>query len=459
MNIACNKSQYKHIYIIAVYILLMLGYNANAGVIITNLVSFSGTNAAIPGAAPIQGKDGSYYGVTVFGGPHQHQGTVYRITSDGMFEYIAYFDGLKGRYPHKMLLEGIDNKFYGVTAEGGDHNMGVIFNVTTNGIIKRMLSFTGTNSPNYGNNPSSSLINGENGYLYGTTREGGKYNMGTIYRITMDGIFESLVSFDGTNGNVPIGRLVLGENRYFYGTTAGQCENNTNAKGNVYRMSHDGTISTICYFNGANGNIPNEGLTSDGNGNYYGTTRLGGKYDMGTVYKITNKGEFSTVASFNGNNGRQPHGMLTHAWDGNYYGISVGRAFDETEVYKVTPDGIIEVIVYIDGTAMSHTFTLSSDGNMYGAASHGGIYGKGCIYKMSIPIAPIFKSLSKIEKSVIMTWKSVTGQKYILQECLNMGQNTWTDATGIITATNGHISVSQSIDNDSSRYYRVKMLQ
>src|ERR1700722_14266754 len=84
--------------------------------------------------------------------------------------------------------------------------------------FKTLVSFTYTNAPNYGWNfespgHTSALVQGNDGNFYGTTYEGGSnyilvtepptYGYGTVFKMTPDGTFTSLYSFGGVlnNGN------------------------------------------------------------------------------------------------------------------------------------------------------------------------------------------------------------------------------------------------------------------
>src|SRR6476661_2490355 len=71
------------------------------------------------------------------------------------------------------------------------------------------------------------MIFGHDGNLYGTTFFGGftdnnpgTLGLGTVFRVTPDGLFTSLVQFQGTNGSNPAAPLVLGNDGNLYGTTA-----------------------------------------------------------------------------------------------------------------------------------------------------------------------------------------------------------------------------------------------
>src|SRR4051812_15467032 len=49
------------------------------------------------------------------------------------------------QYPYGNLLEGTDGSFYGTTTGGGGSNLGTVFKVTTNGILTTVASFNNTN--------------------------------------------------------------------------------------------------------------------------------------------------------------------------------------------------------------------------------------------------------------------------------------------------------------------------
>jgi uncharacterized repeat protein (TIGR03803 family) len=66
----------------------------------------------------------------------------------------------------------------------------------------------------------TTLIQGSDGYLYGTSLTGGANNVGTIYRTSLAGDVTVLYSFKGGtgDGSTPSsGALVLGTDGYLYG--------------------------------------------------------------------------------------------------------------------------------------------------------------------------------------------------------------------------------------------------
>jgi uncharacterized repeat protein (TIGR03803 family) len=67
---------------------------------------------------------------------------------------------------------------------------------------------------------------------------------------------------------------------------------------------------------------PQAGLTLGNDGNFYGTTEEGGSDGVGTVFKVTTNGTLTTLASFNWSNGAYPQAGLTLGNDGNFYGTT-----------------------------------------------------------------------------------------------------------------------------------------
>ncbi|MGA2255452.1 MAG: PEP-CTERM sorting domain-containing protein [Thermoguttaceae bacterium] len=70
-----------------------------------------------------------------------------------------------------------------------------------------------------GASPCNLVLSGSN--LYGMTGGGGTSGDGTIFSINMDGTgFQTLLSFNGTNGAAPYGTMTLSGST-LYGTTTG----------------------------------------------------------------------------------------------------------------------------------------------------------------------------------------------------------------------------------------------
>ncbi len=97
-----------------------------------------------------------------------------RIKSFGFLE-------LSGGGPSSALIEGNDGKLYG-TGGGGVHSLGTVFKLNKDGSGYTVLHSFGTITGD-GRNPSGfagGLVEGRDGALYGTTQGGGSNSGGTL---------------------------------------------------------------------------------------------------------------------------------------------------------------------------------------------------------------------------------------------------------------------------------------
>jgi uncharacterized repeat protein (TIGR03803 family) len=301
------------------------------------------------------------------------------------------FNGTNGAYPNALTL-GSDGNFYGTANGGGFTNstyaggMGTVFKVTINGTLTTLVSFNGTN----GAEPNV-LTLGSDGNFYGTTYEGGTNGgYGTVFMVTTNGTLTTLVSFSyyNTNGAYPETALTLGNDGNFYGTTAG---GNSSVYGTVFQVTTNGTLTTLVYFNNTNGAYP-YALTLGNDGNFYGTTEEGGSSNYGTVFMVTTNGVLTTLVSFDYyTNGALPDAALTLGPDGNFYGTTeIGGSSSFGTVFMVTTNGTLTTLVYFNNTngAYPYALTLGSDGNFYGTTVGGGNisrnngYGCGTVFRL-----------------------------------------------------------------------------
>ncbi|HUE03806.1 MAG TPA: choice-of-anchor tandem repeat GloVer-containing protein [Bryobacteraceae bacterium] len=127
------------------------------------------------------------------------------------FTSIASFNGNNGSWPYLMaLVQGTDGMFYGTTRVGGTYGSGTLFKVSTSGTITTLHNFCAkTNCPD-GRAPTGALVLATEGDFYGTTEYGGANDLGTVFKITSAGKFTKLLDFDTTNGAEPITGLVQG---------------------------------------------------------------------------------------------------------------------------------------------------------------------------------------------------------------------------------------------------------
>ena len=376
---------------------------ARAGVTLSTLFSFAGTNGATPMGTLVQGRDGNLYGVAQTGGAYGN-GTVFKMALDGTFTLLASFATTNGSASHAGLVLGTDGNFYGTTAAGGTFGLGTIFKVTSEGALTTLVSFNGTN----GANPGSELTQGNDGNFYGTAPYGGLYQdpwklgYGTIFQVTPRGVLTTLVRFNGTNGGYPLAGLVQGTDGDFYSTTlAGGVFTNSDGAmiGTAFKMTPAGALTTLLSFDGTNGAGSNYELAKSQDGNFYGTSLVGAFSDsigtqLGNVFRLTPDGLLTPLFWFNGANGAIPRGLM-QASDGNFYGAAgaggadyngtVTGAGGSGTIFTMTPEGALTTLVTF--TNKDHPFgrlVQASDGNLYGTTLSGGAYGNGTIFRINL---------------------------------------------------------------------------
>jgi len=240
--------------------------------------------------------------------------------------------------------------------------------------------------------PSAALIQGSDGNFYGTTGYGGASGFGTVFRMTPDGTVTTLVSFNGANGFHPGAKLVEGAGGSFYGTTAfgGTSGNN----GTVFQVTSAGTLTTLVTFDGTNGSHPAAALVLGTNGDFYGTTLRGGAKNLGTVFRMNLEGALTTLVSFNGANGSTPFAALVQGTDNNLYGTcsSGGAGGQYGVVYKLTQAGGLTTLKAFGGSNGENPaggLIQVSDGSFYGTTEFGGDlgtdagYGFGTVFKVT----------------------------------------------------------------------------
>jgi uncharacterized repeat protein (TIGR03803 family) len=152
--------------------------------------------------------------------------------------------------------------------------------------------------------------------------------MGTVFKMTPDGNLTTLAGFEGANPRA----LVQASDGNFYGTTeAGGTSKNCNGGcGTVFKITPSGTLTTLYSFcslaNCADGWNPWAGVIQATDGNFYGTTELGGAncapLGCGTIFRMTPGGSLTTLYSFcsqaNCADGAVPYAGLIQASDGNF---------------------------------------------------------------------------------------------------------------------------------------------
>jgi len=275
-----------------------------------------GYSGANPYARLVQGTNGYFYGTTSSGGTNGY-GTVFRMTSSGGVSYLYSFTGgADGESPLTGLTQGTDGNFYGVCYQGGANSLGAIYKMSPTGAVTPIYEFTGATDGSY---PYGDLVQGSDGNLYGTALDAGADGFGTVFRVTTNGTLSTVVSFDESDGAYPEAGLIQANDGNFYGTTL---EGGTNGYGTVFQLTTNGVITTLFSFGNTNGSGPAADLVQGTDGNLYGTCSSGGPGGQGSVFQITTNGTLTTLIWFDGLNGAGPQSALVQAINGDFYGTT-----------------------------------------------------------------------------------------------------------------------------------------
>jgi uncharacterized repeat protein (TIGR03803 family) len=319
----------------------------------TSLHSFDGTDGGFPQGTLVEGRQGEFYGVTPYGGTNG-TGLVFEITSTGKLTTLHSF-GQNDGLPYGGLIRSRTGKLYGVTSVALGKWSGTVFEITPEGKLTTLYQFCSLPRCADGEIPYAALVEGRNGNFYGTTNAGGANSKGTIFEITPEGRLTTLYSFcsqaDCADGESPLlNSLVQGRDGNFYGTTP---MGGTHGSGTVFEITPEGQLTTLYSFcsqvNCTDGATPYGALVQGRNGNFYGTTFNGGVSATaiaGTVFEITSGGELKTLHRFcsepNCPNGAGPQSGLLQGRNGNFYGTLSASGPNNNyagALFEITPEG------------------------------------------------------------------------------------------------------------------------
>jgi uncharacterized repeat protein (TIGR03803 family) len=394
---------------------------------VSTAVAFSISN---PTGNVVRGTDGAIYGVTV---PVTtvSSGLIYRATIDGAnTSTVHQIQPEEANSAQSGLIQASDGKLYGTTRFGRSGEFtsaGTIYRVGIDGsgfqVIHRFANLTASNQDLVGINtngasPEAELVEGNDGYLYGVTREGGANGTGVIYKLARDGTdfqvlrtLSAITSAAGTfitinaDGAYPVGALVQGADGLFYGTAS---SGGTDGRGTVFRIGFDGTgyqvlhnfaattaDTTTGLFVNDGGAAPLAGLTDGQDGFFYGVTSTGGASGAGVVFAIApDGGTFTVLHTFDVSNGSRPTAELTLGADGKLYGTTAaggqtaaGGASTLGTIFSLERAGTGFARLYnfdtTHGSVPVSKLVEVSSGVLFGTANSTGRCGYGTLYRYS----------------------------------------------------------------------------
>jgi uncharacterized repeat protein (TIGR03803 family) len=252
-----------------------------------------------------------------------------------------------------------DGALYGTELYGGDANRGMAFKLTpplpggqrASWIATTIRGFRNLDNGAY---PSGGLAFDQRGALYGTTHQGGRQNLGTVYTMLPPASGQSrwrirvLHHFrGGADGSRPEGGvLVADRGRTLYGTTHPTRLPYDFCCGTIFQLTWDPgqrKWKRTTIFRGTRDVAVQAGLISDRDGSLIGTTRNLKKGGCcGTVFKLAQptagqtRWKMSVLHEFSGADGRSPNGSLIYGPGRKLFGTTEsGGAFGHGTVFKL----------------------------------------------------------------------------------------------------------------------------
>jgi uncharacterized repeat protein (TIGR03803 family) len=385
----------KKINLSAACLLLYLATASAARAQIFTTLAYFNKQTGFPPSGLVQGIDGSFYGTT-------ERGTVFKLIPSRAPMTLHTFNISDSASPVGPLVQGGDGSFYGNTIGGGTNNDGTVFKITPRGAFTTLHDFNGTD----GSDPVAGLIQATDGNFYGTTEFGGANSGGTAFQITPSGTLTTIYNFcslpDCVDGARPEAPLMQGTDGNLYGTAVDGGANNS---GTAFQLTPRGVLTTLYSFcaqpNCTDGDGLFYGLTQGSDGNFYGTTLVGGTncqddLSCGTIFKLTPQGVLTTLHSFTFDEGAGPSGLI-QATDGSFYGTT---EFDGINgggtVFQFNPSGTLTTVYTfgpLGGIAPEWGVIQGVDGKLYGPTEDGGRhrFGEGTIFSVDMGLPPFAK--------------------------------------------------------------------
>lgn len=262
--------------------------------------------------------------------------------------------------------------------------------------LNTLYFFNGTD----GGAPQAALAADGQGNFYGTTFGGGAAGLGTVFKVAADRSVTTLYEFHAGHGaaHPGMGALWLANDGSLIGTA-----NRADGKdGNViYKLSPAGHETVLHRFDAQDGVGYGmyAGVTGDADGNLFGATLAGGRFNCGAAFRLSPDGKIDRLHVFaGGTDGCFPSGSLTRDANGNLYGVTMQGGIAASGygavgiVYKITSGGHYAILHTFDpgpesgdGARAMGPLLLDAHGNLYGTTTAGDNYTApgGTVYKLA----------------------------------------------------------------------------
>ena len=267
----------------------------------------------------------------------------YDFSSDTFTKKVNFDGAAKGRKPFGSLMQASNGKMYGMTRQGGASDIGVFFEYDPDtDTYTKILDLDGATTGSF---PAGSLMEADNGKLYGMTAWGGSSDEGVLFEYDMgSNTYTKKLEFGGTDfGSHPQGSLIQGSNGKLYGLTS---EGGTSDDGVLFEYDPaNDTYTKKLDFDGTDkGSKPLGSLMHGSNGKLYGMTKEGGDADLGVFFEYDPVSEtYTKKLDFDGTDGQKPlFGHLIEV-NPNPVGIKTHSLFNQVSIYPNPNQGLVNI--------------------------------------------------------------------------------------------------------------------
>ncbi len=348
------------------------------------------------------------------------------------------FNGAEnGGYPYGSLIQADNGKLYGMAGGGGENGMGVLFEWDTlSDTYTKIIDFNGTD---YGSNPYASLVQADNGKIYGMTYRGGSFEKGVLFEWDpVTHVFIKKLDFNGSEkGSNPSCTLIQATNGKLYGMTK---FGGVNDCGVLFEWDPaNDTYTKKIDFGEENGLYPRGSLMQAINGKIYGMTSLERINDVGSFFEwdpVTG----ILIRKTGNNNGNKSY--IQHP------GKQVEtRTNEENKDLSLSDEmvlngGFIEIVAPAQGTLNAEACdSFTSPSGKYCWKTTG-------IYKDTVPGAGGYDSIITVNLTISSANVSVTQDNSVLTANASEATYQW------ISCDNGNTSIEGETHTNFQCHFR-----
>ena len=150
---------------------------------LTVLYNFDSTHGSGPYSPLLQGSDGNFYGTARTGGSKNNGGVVFKLTAAKkpkltvLYNFDATGATKDGVRPYAGLVQANDGNFYSVASAGGTNSAGTLYRISSTGVYATLYNFVSAT----GSLPFATLRQHTNGKFYGEATTGGALGHGALF--------------------------------------------------------------------------------------------------------------------------------------------------------------------------------------------------------------------------------------------------------------------------------------